>query len=149
MISRMSVKTSGMKQDEEVRFRSLAPTSRDEPASRRRATEAHRATIHFEHWLRLSFALLLPSFLYVSSTAPSRLIVVECSPLALILYRKQPNEQTWSHQRSQWIRLILAHSRYHKVHTLALSEETCSASELFHNRSISRAPLSHTFRVHC
>ncbi|ORY72719.1 DUF852 domain-containing protein [Leucosporidium creatinivorum] len=52
-------------------------------------------------------------------------------------FTQQPNEQTWAHQRAQWITLILAYSRFHKTYRLELTDETC-AGELFHNKSINR-----------
>jgi hypothetical protein len=51
--------------------------------------------------------------------------------------RKQPNEQTWSHQSTQWATLILSYARHHRLFRLELTDESCD-TELFRNKTIDR-----------
>ena len=51
--------------------------------------------------------------------------------------RQQPNSTTWEHQSKQWISLILAYAKHHRIFSLALSNETTNL-DLFRNASISR-----------
>ena len=53
-------------------------------------------------------------------------------------FTKQPNLSTWSHQRTQWIQLILSYSKHTKSSYLNLSGTTVCESELFKNRRINR-----------
>ncbi|GAA5955320.1 hypothetical protein JCM3765_003280 [Sporobolomyces pararoseus] len=54
-------------------------------------------------------------------------------------FTKQPNPTTWSHQRTQWIQLILNYSKFTKTSYLNLSSsnEICEL-ELFKNHRINR-----------
>ncbi|KAM0756251.1 DUF852 domain-containing protein [Meredithblackwellia eburnea MCA 4105] len=61
-------------------------------------------------------------------------------------FTKQPNEQTWAHQSSQWTALILAYCRHHRTFRLDLSDETCQ-TELFKNKSINRYLYLATLRL--
>ncbi|GAA5827116.1 hypothetical protein JCM5353_006196 [Sporobolomyces roseus] len=54
-------------------------------------------------------------------------------------FTKQPNPQTWSHQLSQWIQLILAYCKYTKTSEFnAISNQLVNDSELFNNKAIKR-----------
>ncbi|GAA5896881.1 ESCRT-II subunit protein VPS25 [Sporobolomyces salmoneus] len=54
-------------------------------------------------------------------------------------FTRQPNLSVWSHQRSQWIRLILSHCRHTKTSLLYLSETAINENELWSNEKIGRS----------
>jgi ESCRT-II complex subunit VPS25 len=54
-------------------------------------------------------------------------------------FTKQPNLSTWSHQRQQWIQLILSYSKFTKTSYYNLSgNELVESFELFKNQQINR-----------
>lgn len=80
-------------------------------------------------------------------------------------FTKQPNEQTWSAQRQQWVQLILSYCRFHRIWIMndrgvVLSQgdvesesledsqqDVDSTSEVFHNEAIDRQLDIDTIRL--
>ncbi|GAA5872475.1 hypothetical protein JCM16303_004532 [Sporobolomyces ruberrimus] len=62
-------------------------------------------------------------------------------------FTRQPNPLTWSHQRSQWIHLILSHSRHTRTSYFPPISSTTGLEsfELFHNDKIKRTLSRETF----
>lgn len=61
-------------------------------------------------------------------------------------FTKQPNPQTWSHQLSQWIQLILAYCKFTKTSEFnAISNQLVNDSELFNNKAIKREYSLYTY----
>lgn len=70
-------------------------------------------------------------------------------PLLIVILgnRKQPNEQSWSHQSTQWKNLILDYSRHHRQFRIDLTEASCQ-SELFKNKAIDSKSFHTPSAVH-